>query len=234
MDDARSPGDPPGDPQDLRYRALADTTRRHLLRILDDSPEPVALDVLSTRVGLHVNTVRDHLNTLQEAGLISRTSVPRTTPGRPRVAFRAVPREARLPDAEGYRFLAGVLVDSVDDPRESPSSTAREAGRKAGRQLADDSPGHRPASADNAIEQVVSVFAELGFAPESAANEGVTQIRLHDCPFRALAKASTDVVCSVHEGLLMGMLEAMGSSLSVDELQPFAEPSLCVARLSSR
>src|SRR5690606_38481720 len=202
MSDQRSPAAR----GDLRYRAMADPTRRHLLRLLDDSPAPVTLDTLSTRVGLHVNTVRDHLRVLEQAELVRRSTLSRPTPGRPRVAFVAVPREERSPVAEGYRFLADVLAGAISAMSETPSAAARAAGRDYGLQLVEREP-KTPVPAEAVIDQVMTTFSELGFAPESVSGADSTQIRLHDCPFRELAKTRGDVVCSIHEGLLAGMLE---------------------------
>jgi len=74
--------------------------------------------------------------------------------------------------------------------------------------------------------------AALGFAPEEGRHEKRIVIRLHDCPFRDVARNRGDVVCSVHLGILRGMAEELGGWLSVDDLRPFVEPSLCVANLS--
>lgn len=214
---------------------MADPTRRHLLRILDDAPDVVALDELAGRVGLHVNTVRGHLDVLEGAGLVERTTVPRQSPGRPRVAFRSASDDVSAPASEGYRFLADVLAGSLEATSDAPAQTAREAGRDWGRKVAaHTATDSGPAGPEQVISRVMTAFADLGFAPEARVARATTEIRLHDCPFRALAKVRTEVVCSVHEGLLAGMLEAMDSSLGVDDLQPFAEPSLCVARLSPR
>ena len=77
-------------------------------------------------------------------------------------------------------------------------------------------------------------LAELGFEPENRESDCATEVRLHDCPFREIALTRGDVVCSVHEGLLMGMLEEMGGTVGVDGLDPFVEPSLCITRMSRR
>lgn len=222
------------DHRDIRYRALADPTRRHLLRLLDDADDVVSLESLSSRVGLHVNTVRGHLDVLQAAALVTRTTMRRGTPGRPRVGFQAVARQTRSPASEGYRFLAEILAGSIQDTSTSPAHTAREAGRRWGQQLVRRQPNEATVAPAEAVEQVVTTFAELGFGPEPVTSDGTTDIRLKDCPFRDLAKSKGEVVCSVHEGLLAGMLEEMGGLMGVDALEPFVEPSLCVARVSKR
>ncbi len=220
--------------RDLRYRALADPNRRHILRILDDASEPMPLEELAEPVDLHVNTVRGHLVLMLRAGLVTRTTLRRDTPGRPRVGFESVPRHARSPTSEGYRFLSEILASSIEATSDDPAETAREAGRVWGRSLSVNPVHSRPVAAPDAVEHVEMTLAELGFEPEASACAGVTEIRLHDCPFREIAITRSDVVCSIHEGLLIGMLEEMGGAIGVDSLDAFVEPSLCVAKFSKR
>lgn len=218
---------------DLRYRALADPTRRHLLRILDDAGEEVHPADLATRVGLHVNTVRGHLDLMERAGLIERNVVSHAGPGRPRVVFRSRPRDARSPVSEGYRFLAEILASSIHFDSNDPRRTAQDAGRAWGRFLAARPPSSAALPPARVIEQIVTTLAELGFEPEASAPGDQTEILLHGCPFRDMARTRGDIVCSVHEGLLRGMLEEMGGSVLMEALEPFVEPSLCVARMSA-
>jgi len=42
------------------------------------------------------------------------------------------------------------------------------------------------------------------------------------------------VICSLHLGLMRGALERMRAPVTADRLDPFVEPSLCVARLTER
>jgi predicted ArsR family transcriptional regulator len=40
------------------------------------------------------------------------------------------------------------------------------------------------------------------------------------------------VVCPVHLGLMRGVLESAGAAVTVDRLDPFVHPDLCVAHLA--
>jgi predicted ArsR family transcriptional regulator len=222
-----------GERSELTYRALADPSRRHLLRLLDDAKSPMAVGALSEQVGLHPNTVRDHLELLGQAGLVECTAEKRTRPGRPKLLYNAAPRQTRSPGAEGYRFLAEVLASFIEATVDHPAAAAEEAGRVWGRYMVDaPAPFLQPDSL-HVVEQIVAALAELGFAPEERPEGGRILIRLHDCPFRDVARNRGDVVCSVHLGILRGMAEELGGSVSVDDLQPFVQPSLCVANLST-
>lgn len=51
---------------------------------------------------------------------------------------------------------------------------------------------------------MTGLFAEPGFEPELARKGEQLQIRLHACPFRVVAAEHSEVVCSLHLGLLRG------------------------------
>jgi predicted ArsR family transcriptional regulator len=222
-----------GKRSELTYRALAEGNRRHLLRLLDDAQGPLEIGVLAEQVGLHPNTVRDHLELLSQAGLVTRRPEKRTRPGRPKTLYQAAPRQTRSPGSEGYRFLAELLASFIEATVEDPASAAEEAGRVWGRYMVDRPAPYLQPSSLHVVEQIVTALAALGFAPEEGQKEKRIVISLHDCPFRDVARSHGAVVCSVHLGILRGMAEELGGSVSVDDLQPFVEPSLCIATLST-
>ena len=79
---------------------------------------------LASRIGLHVTTVRFHLDALCDEGAIERTRIYRDGVGRPRTGYRAV--EERL----DYRILAEILAmelgETVQNTR-SPCPARRTA-----------------------------------------------------------------------------------------------------------
>lgn len=226
------PADTPDNERDLRFRALADPTRRALLRFLDRADIPQDVRALAAEVDLHPNTVRDHLDLLHRAGLVTRTTESRDKPGRPKVLFEAADRGTRSPGSEGYRFLAEVLAGYMHAHLDNPAAAAEEAGRAWGRYMgAKPKPFDLPDS-NQVLSQIVTALAAMGFAPEEERKDDRFLIRLHDCPFRDVARTRTDVVCSVHLGMLRGMTEELGDSMKVDDLTPFVTPSVCVASLS--
>ena len=75
---------------------------------------------------------------------------------------------------------------------------------------------------------------ELGFAPQAVADGSQYRLCLHQCPFREVAQRHQDVVCSLHLGLMQGALAQMRAPVTADRLEPFAEPSLCIAHLTAR
>ncbi|WP_030159626.1 metalloregulator ArsR/SmtB family transcription factor [Glycomyces sp. NRRL B-16210] len=193
--------------------------REAVLRTLKASPEPLGIAQIAARVGAHPNTVRFHLDKLVATGQVERGRSDKRTPGRPALAFRA----ARGMDPTGprhYRLLAEVLARGLAAAPDA-GDRAVEAGRAWGLRSAPDE------TDAEGLERLTSLLGELGFAPEP--HEGdATRIALRHCPFLELA--STDrVVCQVHLGLMRGALERWGSPLTVDRLEPFREPGLCLA-----
>ena len=49
-----------------------------------------------------------------------------------------------------------------------------------------------------------------------------------------LAIEHEDVVCAVHLGLMQGMLAELDAPIVADRLEPFVQPSLCVAHLRAK
>jgi predicted ArsR family transcriptional regulator len=172
---------------------------------------------LGRRLGLHPNTVRWHLGVLAGQGVITSGPERRGGRGRPTIVYRLTPDGAAR-DRDEYRLLAELLTATVagmPDAGERSYAT----GAAWGRELAG---GSEPA-----LETVVDLLDDQGFA---ATTDGET-IEMRRCPFWALAASSPEVVCTLHHGIIDGALEAAGGELAVDELLPFVEPTLCVARL---
>lgn len=187
-----------------------------VLAALAQRDSPTTLAELAEITGLHDNTLRGHLDALHQAGHVSRVRV--TPSGRGRPAWSYVAREAP------YAALALALSRGLEN---NPGGTAREAGESGGRawgeQLRelfdiDDRPPQ---------ERLMLALEHVGFGPEISA--GRTSVRLTRCPFIDTARVHPEAVCSVHLGLIQGVLD---QSLDRAALQPFAEPGACLVTLA--
>lgn len=205
--------------------------RGQVLQVLRDAAEPLGIAEIADRLGVHVNTVRFHLDTLVDNGQVEGTRAESTGPGRPPQLYRAV----RTMDPTGprhYRALAEALAATLaTEP--APQERAIEAGRTWGRreslhveQYIEQKDG---SDEEQSVARLVRLLADLDFAPESAADH----IGLRHCPFLELAADHAEVVCQVHLGLMQGAMESWESAITVDRLDAFVEPDLCVAHLSS-
>ena len=184
---------------------------------------------LAEAVGLHPNTVRQHLDQLVEAGLAVRNATPPIGRGRPPLRYAAEPGSDEQ-DPAAYRVLAGVLAEQL---ALLPNSVgvARTAGERWGRALAHETTDTAPAI--NAIGRLVELLDAAGFAPEAPVADG-GPIRLRHCPFGTLAREHGEVVCGVHLGLMRGVLRELDAPFDALRLEPFVRPSLCLAHLGAR
>lgn len=204
--------------------------RLRILQLLQQSREELGIQQLSEQVGLHPNTVRFHLGRLVGDGLVHRHLEGRTTPGRPRVTFTAAETNA---GQRNYSLLAKILASLMSDALPDADRTATEAGRAWGHYLTERPPPYTSTTEPEAVAALVRILDTMGFAPEPARGEDdSTAIHLRNCPFLEVAEVNGQVVCAVHLGIMQGVLAELGAPVTADRLEPFVEPSLCIAHLA--
>lgn len=206
-----------------RHAALSAASRRRLLDVLTaDGPMDVAR--LAKAVGLHVTTARFHLDVLERAGLIRREAERAGRPGRPRQLYTVT---AAAEPGEGYRQLADALADVLATDPDAGPRWAERAGRRWAQM---EVPPEDGLSWEEGTRRVGDLFERLGFAPRLLDDAAARHLELDACPFRDLARAYPDIVCTVHLGLLRGSLNRLGVATGERAgLRPFVEPELCVA-----
>ena len=208
------------------HKALADDTRFRLYRYLGLSGRPVSVRELSTRLSLHPNTLRPHLRRLEEAGLVRREVRKGATVGRPQTMYVAIEQIER--ENRDFRLLAEILAGMVSGAR--ARTRASERAREWGRYLAArgvPKPGTRAAAGHN-LAVLQEAMASAGFDPRfRRASDGIVEVTLRDCPFRELLDDHRDLVCSIHRGLVEGMLGALEPPLSLEAFTPLTERAVC-------
>ena len=212
--------------------------RELILEMLRVSTTPLSVNAIAEELGVHPNTVRFHLDALIDMGRVEHLLGEITGPGRPPIVYQA----SRSMDRHGpsnYRLLATMLTGYLAATAENPASTATKLGRSWGPSLIDSpSQGARPpkrggVTKTDVLTRVVGVLDDLGFAPEPHKGGRSTEIRLRHCPFLDLIDDHADVICSLHLGLMQGAMARLKGPVTVDRLDPFVEPDLCVAHVSS-
>jgi predicted ArsR family transcriptional regulator len=191
--------------------------REHVLQLVRDHDTAIDAAELASRTGLHVTTVRFHLDALCAQGVLARTRINHPGVGRPRTGYVAL---QRLLD---YQVLAEVLAEELGETPQQRQQRAERAGRRWGDRLATTVRHQRlPAAA------TVQIFEKMGFAPELVSGAGGEQaIHLRGCPVRELARSHPEVTCGLHLGLLRALLDGDA------ELEPFVEPELCIAKVAA-
>lgn len=208
-------------------------SRARVLEVLQNARAPLGVTEVATKVRLHPNTARFHLDGLVEMRLAERATEERDQPGRPRALYAATPDSAGA-GRRSYRLLAEILTSYLASQAKQPAQAAQKAGEAWGRFLAERPAPFQRVDADAATKQLVATLDDIGFDPEPSVAGRKRQILLHHCPFRETAERHRDVVCAVHLGLMRGLLAELGAPLEAERLDPFVEPSLCVTHLSGR
>lgn len=224
---------PPTSPKPALPAPLPTTTsaaappgrREDVLQSLRSRPEPQTIASLAAELQLHPNTVRFHLDSLVAAGRVRQADHEPRRRGRPALLYEAV-RGMDPGGPRGYRTLAEILTVGLA-ALPDPESLAQDAGRTWGRQQA------IAMTRGTALDRLVGLLDDMGFAPERRETDGAAQIGLRHCPFLEVAESHTQVVCPIHLGLMQGAMEAWDGARTVTSLERFVEPDLCVAHLSA-
>jgi predicted ArsR family transcriptional regulator len=208
--------------------------RARVLEVLRDSGTPLTSPEVAAEVGGHANSARFHLEALVEDGLVDRHQQSRATRGRPRVTYSPA-AGAPLDATSAYRELAGMLAEAVveraSSPADaSPAGAARSVGDRHGRDLAPSADGGVP-DRRGAARAVVRALERYGFDSRERTSGPAGRIDITPCPFLSLARDHGEVVCSLHRGLMDGVLAALDAPVTVDRLVPFERPDRCVAHL---
>lgn len=196
-------------PTPSRVMPAMSTQRKELLDVLAAQSGPSTVDEIAELTGLHANTVRSHLDGLVGDGLVSRDTVRNGRRGRPSWHYRVIAE--RMSGAPEYVALAMALAEQVAQISDDPRTAARLAGKRWAAAV----PGE-----STSVAAVTELLDDLGFAPERQGKN----IRLTQCPLLSAARQNPEVVCGVHEGLILGRLGA-------DEhgrLESFAGPGYCM------
>lgn len=199
-------------------------TRERVLTAIRTAHAAPSIATLAAELGLHPNTVRFHLRSLHEEGLVVEERQPTGGRGRPRVAYRTTARGARSGE-RNYRLLADILVSDLAANSPHPTAAAHTTGRHWGRRLADGYEDYDATLPRFAHE----VLAEMGFEPEAQPADEPEQLLLHNCPFRELVDSHQQLVCALHGGMVEALLA--GPAHDGPALVPFATPSTCAVRL---
>jgi predicted ArsR family transcriptional regulator len=193
------------------------SSREHLLRLLQESEQPMSLEDLSGMTTLHVNTIRTHLDVLRAAGRVERTRGVVGGRGRPRWLYAAVRDDA-------YTELAQDLVAALEQADDA--QTAEEAAQRWRR--ADGISQSAVADPDEAVAVAARALEDLGFDVETSPVGDA--VYLGNCPYAALV-AEHPVICDIHARALEQVLEGTGQDVELESLDVFPRPGVCVAHL---
>lgn len=197
------------------YSAISSFSRVEILYLIQKKPRQTVAG-LAAATALHPNTVREHLERLLDAGHIVRETERRTTRGRPRVMYSAATGadEASSPVARSKARAAAERGDLMR--RVMPWTEA------SGSDL--------DTAATHQIDAIVDHLIESGFDP--LVDETELTIDLSPCPHAESQSAHRDILCSVHLGIMQGVLAEARGPLAVTAMRPSCDPTRCVVQLT--
>lgn len=187
-------------PLDL-LKALGDNTRYAIYLELARSPIPLATADIAEILGLHVNTVRPHLERMREVGLLEVDTGGRGAVGRPQHRYSLSADAPALGlEPSPYPTLARMLLRAASD-----AGLERADMVGAGQAQGDADAGQWDPAGDG-LDALIVEQARLGFDPTVVEEDHGATMAFAHCPFRDLAEAHPDLVCGLHCGLVEGFV----------------------------
>ncbi len=207
-------------------KALGDNTRYAIYLELARAPAPLATAQIADTLGLHANTVRPHLDRMREVGLLDVVTDTQGAVGRPQHRYSLAADAPSLGfEPPAFPVLARLLLKMAASAR-LPAADAVEAGREQGAIAA------TGRAAGTCAEALTQELAALGFDPESIVDDDGATIAFTRCPFRELAEANPDLVCSLHRGLVEGLVDERGDG-AVLAFHDLADRTPCQVEIAS-
>ncbi|HEX8860918.1 MAG TPA: helix-turn-helix domain-containing protein [Actinomycetes bacterium] len=207
---------------------LAEPVRRALYRWVSAQPGPVNRDQAAEGVGVPRHVAKFHLDKLEDEGLLEvefRRPAGRAGPGagRPAKLYRRSRRELAVTVPERrYELASRVLAQAITAARrdgvpigEALRAAATHEGRQHGA-AARPLPGAN-ADRDAHPAAALQVLADHGYEPR---DDGQGGLLLGNCPFHALAKDSTELVCGMNLDLIGGLLDGLNEAKLEARLDP--------------
>jgi predicted ArsR family transcriptional regulator len=218
--------------------ALDDPIRRNLYLYVSAQSAPVSRDQASDALGIARHTAKFHLDKLAEEGLLD-TSFRRLSErrgpgaGRPTKLYARSSRQLSVILPERHYDLAGQLlataIENAADQGSTPADALKAVAAGWGRNVADQAratagPGPSP---ERLLGCTCQALAEEGYEPHRSGGA----IVLRNCPFDALARDHTELVCGMNLAILNAATEQLPEISLVSRLEP--SPDRCCVVLES-
>jgi len=218
--------------------ALDDPLRRDLYLYVGAQSAPVSRDQASDALGIARHTAKFHLDKLAEEGLLD-TSFKRLSErrgpgaGRPTKLYARSSRQLSVILPERHYDLAGqFMATAIEDAAahgSTPADALKVVAASWGRHVADQAratAGPQP-SPERLLGCTCQALAEEGYEPHRTGGA----IVLRNCPFDALAREHTELVCGMNLAILDAATEQLPEVSLVARLEP--SPDRCCVVLES-
>lgn len=186
--------------------------KRRLLERLKRADSATAPE-LAAEFGLTDTALRQHLEALEAAGLVERTTAPATGRGRPPVHWRLAPAAHEMfPDRHGdltVDLIASIREAVGDDGLERVVATRAQRQIRAYTELI---PGHDVAPVDLRVRRLADVRSAEGYLAEVVVDGDDLVLVEHHCPIQDAA-GSCGGLCEAELAVFRGVL---GPDVRVD------------------
>ncbi|MGH2820522.1 MAG: helix-turn-helix transcriptional regulator [Actinomycetota bacterium] len=203
---------------------LGEPVRRRLYEYVVRQREPVSREEAAKAVGVKRSLAAFHLDKLAEEGLLHvdfKRPSGRGGPGAGRPAKlysrSAQQIEVSLPQRE-YELAARLMAQALagDGPdSDALSNAARSFGKALAQQVRDRAGRHQ--GRKNLTRTAEEVLRDQGYEPF---HDSEGNIRLRNCPFHALSRAFTDLVCGMNVQIMQSLVRELGLERLEARLEP--------------
>jgi predicted ArsR family transcriptional regulator len=207
------------------YEALSSKPRLEILKYIHQ--KPMNVDEISTLMNIKPITVRHHIRSLEQAGLVDSFEKKEGTPGRPKIYYTI----AKEPSMVGYprrhyftlsNFMIGILPSLVGKKR--ASSILKNVGMSMGKKVMSEIQSKH--NIENWNPKAFIDYFIHGYLEDAGAEPEITDIskdrveyRVHNCLFLELAVKMPELMCeTLHDSFHEGVSDALGGNVKIHRL----------------
>jgi predicted ArsR family transcriptional regulator len=208
------------------FKALSSNSRWEILNALADDPKDI--NEIADRVGLKAITVRHHLNSLTQAGLVEPLPERKGGVGRPTTIYRITGDNVRVSfPHRDYFLLNQIIIGGLSEilGGEATKDVLQRVAVKAGFDYIE------KIAFENGVERwtldsfrrlfVEGLLKEMGVNPEVVSqDENEFIFQESNCLFFELAKENPELVCNaLDQGFHEGIVKALGPDFEGERLK---------------
>lgn len=176
------------------------THQRRLFDVLAEHPQGLTVRELAELLNAHANTVRGHLDSLEERGLVRSTVRPAAGRGRPSRLHQV---RAASPATAG-EYMVSIVNSLVSGLSADDEGAAERLGRAWGDSLV--AAGRFELHPSNPRRALEVFLARMGSDPHIGP---AGELELHHCPFMQADQPLPRTLCAFHRGAVEALVEAM-------------------------
>jgi predicted ArsR family transcriptional regulator len=191
-------------------------TPARVIALIRAAETPLGTSEIAELLGLHPNGVRVQLKRLEQAGVVEHEDV-RGLVGRPRARWHLTPRAIASADLADTGWLMARALARTILPTPERLRDVENAGADMGREIA----AHLVPFPGRDVRHVVGDALEaLGFDPERTGEGDSASYRLTTCPYADIVRENPTVVCTLHRGVVRGVLDSLAPSAELTVFEP--------------